>query len=160
MPFPFRNFSESSKFSNIFFILRPEFQRITAEQTQGHLSSIWSDAHGSYCSNIEQIGLTWAFSELSLCPYSRFDPTWGSSIWAFSIRGSFIGCALVQLRICCVQLACFQKKLFHICPVYLGWGEVHLPIANHHIQTPSWIVFKCFYTDITVYYPLWFPSWY
>jgi hypothetical protein len=37
---------------------RLEFQSFSAQQTQVHLSLTWGSIHGSYCSNIEKIGLT------------------------------------------------------------------------------------------------------
>ncbi len=39
---------------------RLEFQRITALQTQVSLRLSWGSVHGSYCSNIEVVGQSWA----------------------------------------------------------------------------------------------------
>ncbi len=39
-------------------VLRVEFQKITAQQTQVHLRLSCGSVHGSYCSNIELGGLT------------------------------------------------------------------------------------------------------
>ncbi len=60
--------SQLLKYTNRVQILsgvqRPEFQRITAQQTQLDLRLSWGPA--PICSNIEQVGLTWAMSPLSL----------------------------------------------------------------------------------------------
>jgi hypothetical protein len=40
------------------FVLRLKFLRITAQQTQLDLRLSCDSVHGSYCSHIEQVGLT------------------------------------------------------------------------------------------------------
>ncbi len=45
---------------------RLEFQRTTTQQTQVHLRLTWGSIHGSYCSNIDQIGLTWALHSVPI----------------------------------------------------------------------------------------------
>ncbi len=129
-----------------FSILMLEFQRITAQQTQGHLSSIWSDAHGSYCSNYwtdwPDLSFLWAFS------LSLFDPTWGSSISSLQYSG-FIH------RMCnwefVFNFVLSDKNYYTLALWEWGreWGEVHLPPDYHthppthyNTQTPSWLVFK------------------
>jgi hypothetical protein len=118
------------------------------------------------------------------CVYDRGLSLWDSillEVPAFETTVFGVHSSDVHVQVACLQKISYTLARASICKRLLSpgidsalkglqicrmvewgreWGEVHLPIANHHIQTPSWIVFKCFYKDITVYYSLWFPSWY
>ncbi len=59
-----------------------EFQRTSAQQAQSDLRLSWGSFHGSYCSNIEQVVLTWALLfVIIMCISSNCQQMRGAFFW-------------------------------------------------------------------------------